>query len=137
MVGRLTARQRSREEENVNNWKVWELVATSADRVPWPRAGGGEQGRLQEEEVRTLADELCEVLVPVVADASFRRRLHGDLLLEAQRCVSEQQMSVFQQHRTGILVGAAAIGSIASLAGVIVALVLRNRDDDATEVAAG
>jgi hypothetical protein len=68
---------------------------------------------------------------------SFRRQLHGELLLEAQRRQAEPRTNLFQQHRRGILIGAAAIGSVASVAGVIIALVLRRRHTRTHHVAAG
>jgi hypothetical protein len=84
-----------------------------------------------------LAEQLQGVLVPVKPDVDFRRRLHGELLLEAQRRQAEPELNLFQQHRKGILIGAAAIGSVASVAGVIIALVLRRRHTRATHIAAG
>jgi hypothetical protein len=70
-------------------------------------------------------------------NAHFRRRLHGDLILEAQRRELEPQVSLLQQHRKGILIGAAAVGSVASVVGVIVAFVWRLRHSRMTRIAAG
>jgi hypothetical protein len=75
--------------------------------------------------------------VPVKPDVHYRRRLHGDLLLEAQRRQAEPEPSLFQQHRKGILIGAAAVGSVASVVGVIIAFVLRYRQGRATHIATG
>lgn len=84
-----------------------------------------------------LAEELQGILVPTKPNVDFRRRLHGELLLEAQRRQAEPQPSRFQQHRKGILIGAAAIGSVASVVGVIIAFVLRYRQSRATHIASG
>jgi hypothetical protein len=88
-----------------------------------------------------LAEQLHGILLPVEPDANFRRRLGGELILEAQRRQAsfgqaEPESSVFQQHRKGILIGAAAVGSVASLAGVVIAFVLRYRHGRATHIAA-
>ena len=83
-----------------------------------------------------LADHLQAILVPVQPDADFRRRLHGELLLQAQERTEEPQASLFQQHRKGILIGA-ALGSLASVLGVLVAFVLRQRHQRAGQVASG
>jgi hypothetical protein len=83
-----------------------------------------------------LAEQLQGILVPVEPEANFRRRLHGDLILEAQRREAVPDISLLQQHRKGILIGA-AIGSIASVVGVIIAFVLRYRHGRATNIATG
>jgi hypothetical protein len=57
--------------------------------------------------------------------------------LEAQRRQAEQEIGLFQQHRKGILLGAAAVGSVASVAGVVIAFVLRHRQRGATHIATG
>jgi hypothetical protein len=67
----------------------------------------------------------------------FRRRLHGDLLLEAQRRAAVPEMGLFRQHRRGILIGAAAVGSVVSVVGVAVAFALRHRQRGATRIATG
>ena len=82
-----------------------------------------------------LAEQLQGILVPVEPDSNFRRRLHGELLLEAQRRQATPDTNLFQQHRKGILIGAAAVGSLASVVGVIVAFVLRYRHGRAPHVA--
>lgn len=84
-----------------------------------------------------LAEQLQAILVPVEPDAHFRRRLHGDLILEAQRRQDEPQASFVQQHRKGILIGAAAVGSVASVVGVVIAFFLRHRHGRVTHIASG
>jgi hypothetical protein len=116
-----------------------ETLATHADqltnssaRQPWRGTRNDQiQGLLD------LAEQLHRILVPVKPDVDFRRRLHGELILEAQRRQAERPPSLFKQHRKGILIGAAAIGSVASVAGVIIAFVLRHRHGRATHIATG
>ena len=92
-------------------------------------------GRTRNQQVQgllDLAEQLQGILVPVAPNANYRRRLHGDLILKAQ-----PEPSIFQQHRRGILIGAAALGSAASVVGVIIAFLLRHKRGGATHVAAG
>jgi len=73
-----------------------------------------------------LAEQLRQVLVPVKADANYRRRLKGELILAAQQR-SQQVESKLPRRRTLIFIGAAALGSLASVVGVIIAFVVRSR----------
>ncbi len=84
----------------------------------------------------TLAEHLHAILIPVRPDPDFRRRLHGELVLKAQDRTAEPQVSLLQQHRKGILVGA-VLGSLASVAGVVLAFVLRQRHQRASHAATG
>jgi hypothetical protein len=118
--------------------EIGDILAAHADQLIDPGAP-----RVQEidryEQVRgllELAGHLQAILVPVQPDSNFRRRLHGDLILEAQRRQAEPDEGLFQQHRKGIVIGA-VIGSIASVAGVILAFVLRYRHGRASHTAAG
>lgn len=119
--------------------EVREILAARADHLDGPHIssgrGVGRNGQVQG--LLDLATQLQGILVPVAADANFRRRLHGELILEAQRRQTEPRGSLFQQHRKGILIGAAAVGSLASVIGVIVAFVLRYRHSRATHIATG
>lgn len=123
----------------MDNRQVRELLATHADQLINLQAGppvslppnDRAQGLLD------LAEQLHGILVPVVPNAHFRRRLHGDLVLKAQGRQAEPEEGLFQQHRTGILIGAAAVGSVASVVGVAVAFVLRHRQKTATRIATG
>ena len=123
----------------MDNRQVRELLATHADQLvnlqAGPPIGLTPHDRVQG--LLDLADQLHGLLVPVVPDAHFRRRLHGDLILKAQRRQAEPEEGLFQQHRTGILIGAAAVGSVASVVGVAVAFVLRHRHKAATRIATG
>jgi hypothetical protein len=113
----------------MDNRKVRELLASHADQLvgaeATPPSGFTRHDRVQG--LLDLAEQVSGILVPVEPDTHFRRRLHGDLILEAQRRQAQPGPSLFQQHRKGILIGAAAIGSVASVAGVVIAFVLRNR----------
>jgi hypothetical protein len=119
--------------------QVREVLAAHADSLgdvqARPPAGLTRNDRIQG--LLDLAEQLQGILVPVAPDVHYRRRLHGELLLEAQRRQAESEVSVFQQHRKGILIGAAAVGSVASVAGVVIAFVLRQRGRGATHIATG
>jgi hypothetical protein len=123
----------------VRTREIREILAAQANRLNRPEASQAQDGGLtRNDQVRgllDLAEQLQGILVPVEPDASFRRRLHGDLILEAQRRQAEPHGSLFQQHRRGILIGAAAVGSLASIIGVIVAFVLRYRHSRVTPMA--
>ncbi len=100
------------------------------------RARWGSRGRhAQAQDLLDLAEELRVILVPVEPKADFRRRLHGDLILKAQSRGSRPDPVEGQQRRTGILLGAAALGSLASVAGLVIAYVLHSRAGRATHVA--
>jgi hypothetical protein len=93
-----------------------------------------------------LAEQLQGILVPVTPEDGFRQQLHGRLVREAQRrqaCQTESsrlgletkgEANLFRQHRKGILIGAAAVGSMASVMGVIIAFVLHYRHGRATAI---
>ncbi len=92
-----------------------------------------------------LVEQLEKTLVPIPPDPVFRQRLHEHLVREAwsyQTGCSEASPRVgledglFRRHRKGILIGAAAVGSVASVVGVAVACVLRYRHSKATHIAA-
>jgi hypothetical protein len=118
---------------------VREILAAHADQLLAPDStpATGLERNDQVQALLDLAEQLQGILVPVKPDTDFRRRLHGELLLEAQRLEINSQPSVFQQHRKGILIGAAAVGSVASVVGVAVAYVLRHRGGRATHIASG
>jgi hypothetical protein len=117
--------------------EVREILAAHADRLvnpdirPSPRLGR----HAQVKGLLDLAEQVQGILVPVEPDTNFRRRLHGDLLLQAQRRQPVPEVSPLVQHRKGILIGAAAIGSVASVAGLVIAFVLRYRHRGATNIA--
>ncbi|HSJ57702.1 MAG TPA: hypothetical protein VLC95_11010 [Anaerolineae bacterium] len=83
----------------------------------------------------TLADHLHAILAPVEPEPHFRRRLHGELILTAQGRREMPEVGLLQQHRRGLVIGAAlGLGSVASVIGVVIAVLLRRR---AGNVAAG
>jgi hypothetical protein len=79
-----------------------------------------------------LAEQLRQVLVPVEADANYRRRLKGELILAAQQRLRRSESKSLPQDRTLILIAAAAVGSVASVLGLIIAVVVRNRHSRAS-----
>jgi hypothetical protein len=119
--------------------EVVEILAAHADQMVDPNAEPprGFSRHAQVQGLLDLAEELQGILVPVAPDINFRRRLHGGLLLEAQQRQVEPEVSLFRQHRRGIIIGAAAVGSVASVLGVVIAFVLRHRHGKATHMASG
>ena len=73
-----------------------------------------------------LVDLLHDTLHPVRPRSAYRERLRHRLLMAAQEQQTEPALSPWRQHRVGLLIGAAALGSAMSVAGVI-AYLLRNR----------
>jgi hypothetical protein len=119
--------------------QVRELLAAHADQLVGSKAEPS--ARLSRNEqvqgLLDLAEHLQGILVPVAPDAHFRRRLHGELILEAQCLQAKSEAGLFQQHRKGILIGAAAVGSVVSVIGVVIAFALRHRHRGATHIATG
>jgi hypothetical protein len=105
-----------------------EIVTAYTDSLlglqPRPQGGLSREDRVWG--LLELAGHLHSLLVPVKPDTDFRRRLHGELILEAQACDLAPAGGLLRQHRKGILVGA-LLGSIASVAGLAIALFLRQR----------
>jgi hypothetical protein len=100
-----------------------------------PRAPGGLSREDRVWGLLELANHLHGILVPVKPAADFRRRLHGELILGAQARELQPATSRLQQHRKGILVGA-LLGSVASVAGLAIALFLRHRQGGGGQAAA-
>jgi hypothetical protein len=122
----------------VNRREVTEILAAHADQGDSSASPPGVLTRNDRVQgLLDLAEQLQGILVPVEPEPSFRRRLHGDLILEAQRRQAESTQNLFRQHRKGIILGAAAVGSVASLVGVALAFVLRYRQGRATHIATG
>ncbi len=82
-----------------------------------------------------LAAQLQELLVPVQPVSGYRRRLHGDLILEAQRQAAAVQPSGLTRQQKVFLIGAATAGSLASVVGVVVAFIVHSRHDRAMHAA--
>jgi hypothetical protein len=123
----------------VDRRETKEILAAHADQLGRPTVSPDWKvtRNNQVQGLLDLAEQLHGILAPVEPDAHFRRRLHGELILEAQRRQAEPPGNLFQQHRKGILIGAAAVGSLASVVGVIIAFVLRHRHSRATHIATG
>jgi hypothetical protein len=82
---------------------------------------------LRMQELVVLAAEIQCFLVPVKPAAEMRRRLHADLVAEAGHRSPGRVARRLQPHRGVILLVAAAAGSLASIAGVIAAIVQRSK----------
>jgi hypothetical protein len=79
-----------------------------------------------------LVDQLHAVLQPVRPRAAYRQNLHRRLLMAAQEQSVEPPLRPWRQHRVSLLIGAAALGSAVSVAGVIAVLLhLRAHQRDA------
>jgi hypothetical protein len=117
--------------------EVREILATHADALvdPDTAPSTSQHRHAQIQGLLDLAEQVQGILVPVEPDIHFRRRLHGDLLLQAQRRQTEKEANPLYQHRKGILIGAATVGSVASVAGLVIAFVLRHRHKGATHIA--
>lgn len=126
--------------------QVAERLVPRADRWPGLRfaPATGSTGRVPS--LQDVVEQLERTLAPVAPDPVFRQRLHDALIREARsyQAVGSElnptvglEASLFQRHRKGILIGAAAVGSVASVVGVAVACVLRSRHGKATHIAAG
>ena len=100
-----------------------------------PRGGATSSDRA--EDLLKLAEHLQTILLPVEPAASFRQQLRRDLDRDAQYRQRNAKTSLYQQHRTGILIGLAAVGSVASVLGVAILYLLRHRHRTVTQVAAG
>lgn len=116
--------------------EVTDILAVHADQLTSANAppSGGLTRHDQVQGLLDLAEQVQAILVPLEPDPHFRRRLHGELVLEAQRRQLGEP-GLFEQHRKGILIGAAAVGSVASVVGVAVAL-LWHRHGRAGRIAA-
>jgi hypothetical protein len=124
----------------MNRRDVREILAAHADDVVRQdrRSVQRSPRHDQVQGLLAIAEQLNGILVPVEPDRNFRRRLHGELVLDAQRREAGEP-TLFEQHRKEIIIGAAAIGIgsvAASVAGVAIAYVVRHRQGRAN-VAAG
>jgi hypothetical protein len=76
-----------------------------------------------------IAEQVKAVLVPVTPTPAFEAGLKQDLLAAAIQRAEEQSKKkrVSFLRRRGVLIGAAAIGSVLSVAGIVAALLWRQR----------
>lgn len=133
------SRQDGWEGEGMNKREAREVLAAHADGMEG-RSASYRRSSARNEQVQgllDLAEQLHGILVPVAPDAHYRRRLHGELILRAQDREPGGELSMFEQHRRGILIGAAAVGSVASIVGVVIAFFLRFRHGRAAHIATG
>ena len=109
-----------------------EILATHADKL---NAGTNEEAEylatLPEQQdtlqpLLALARKVKNALAPVEPNPAFRENLRLSLLAAAhQRSVSrlslkpQRPVHLFRSHRKEILIGAAALGSVVSVAGIV------------------
>jgi hypothetical protein len=115
-----------------------EILATHADRL---NAGTNEEAAylatLPEHQdtlqpLLALARKVKDALVPVQPDPAFRENLRLSLLAAAHQwsasqlslraegsTKSQRPVHLFRRHRKEILIGAAAVGSVVSVAGIV------------------
>ena len=76
-----------------------------------------------------IAERVKGVLVPVTLSPAFESGLKQELLATATQRAEEQGQGrkVSFLRRRGVLIGAAAVGSVLSVAGIVAALLLRQR----------
>jgi len=76
-----------------------------------------------------VAEQIKSALVPVAPSPAFEAGLKKDLLGAAIKRAEEREEKrrVSVLRRRGVLIGAAAVGSALSVAGIVAALLLRQR----------
>ena len=76
-----------------------------------------------------IAERVKAALVPVAPSPAFEAGLKQDLLAAAIQRAEEkkEKKQVSFLRRRGVLIGAAAVGSALSVAGIVAALLLRQR----------
>jgi hypothetical protein len=100
---------------------------------PWGNAATSDRA----EELLKLAEHLQTILLPVEPTAGFRQQLRRDLDRDARYRQRNPKTGLFQQHRTGILIGVAAAGSVASVLGVAILYLVLHRHRVVTQAIAG
>lgn len=114
---------------------VTEVLAAHADYLIGNEADGEDylnlfpDHRTELAPLLRIAERVRAVLVPVTASASFETGLKQDLLAAAIQRAEEESKKKRSPllRRRAILIGAAAIGSALSVAGIVVALLRRQR----------
>jgi hypothetical protein len=114
---------------------VIEVLAAHADHLTGNEADGKDylnlfpDHRTELAPLLRIAERVRAVLVPVKASASFETGLKRDLLAAAiQRAEEENKKRQSPLlRRRAILIGAAALGSALSVAGIVVALLWRQK----------
>ncbi len=72
-----------------------------------------------------IAKRVRAILVPVAPSPAFEAGLRQDLLVAAIQRTEEQRVPFLR--RKGVIIGAAAVGSVLSVAGIVAALLWRQR----------
>lgn len=117
---------------------VVEVLAAHADHLIGDEAGGGVSKEYldlfpaYQAELKPLlriAERVKATLVPVAPSPAFEAGLKQDLLAAAIKRAEEKEdkKRVSFLRRRGVLIGAAAVGSVLSVAGIVAALLLRQR----------
>jgi len=117
---------------------VVEVLAAHADYLIGAEAGGGVSKEYldlfpaYQAELTPLlgiAERVKAALVPVAPSRAFEAGLKQDLLAAAIKRAEEEEdkKRVSFLRRRGVLIGAAAVGSALSVAGIVAALLLRQR----------
>jgi hypothetical protein len=114
---------------------VVEVLAAHADRLVGNEANGEDYLNLfpdYQAELTPLlriAERVKAVLVPVMPSPAFEAGLKQDLLAAAIGRAEGQKnrKPVSFLRRRGVLIGAAAVGSVLSVAGIVAALLWRQR----------
>ena len=114
---------------------VVEVLAAHADQLIGDGAEGEEYlnlfpaYRAELTPLLRVAERIKTALVPVAPSPSFEAGLKQDLMAAAIKRAEEQEEKrrVLFLRRRGVLIGAAAVGSVLSVAGIVAALLLRQR----------
>ncbi len=99
---------------------AWKVAWLSLAPAPAGRAAAQGRDEAPEAALRALAAELQAALAPVAPRASFRRELRRELAAMARQRKSPR--IVLQRppdYRRGLLIGAAAVSSAVSVAGLV------------------
>lgn len=114
---------------------VTEILAAHADHLVGSETSGEDylnlfpNYRAELAPLLRIAERVKAVLVPVTLSPAFETGLKQDLLVAAIRRAEEKrdQKQVSFLRRRSVLIGAAALGSALSVAGIVAALLWRQR----------
>lgn len=106
-----------------------EILSAHADQLKKSRGKGSDYLAMfpdYQEELRPLletAEKVKEVLKPVEPAPVFCQSLYEDLLAVGRRKPAEEALQLARSHKKQILIGAAALGSVVSVAGALAYLI--------------
>jgi len=114
---------------------VVEVLAAHADHLIGNQAGSEDYlnlfpaYRVELAPLLRIAERIKEVLVPATSAPAFEAGLKQDLIIAAIQRAEERSKKkrISLLRRRGVLIGAAAIGSALSVAGIVAALLWRQR----------